>query len=320
MLPAYIPMSGQGLLAPRAHAALALMRSCRLCPRGCGVNRLEGELGACGVGRLARVASYAPHFGEESCLVGQGGSGAIFFSGCNLGCLFCQNEDISRHPESGEEVTPRELADIMLSLQAQGAANINLVTPSHVAAQVLEALPLAVQDGLSLPLVYNSGGYDSLETLTLLKGVGDIYMPDLKFADPETSRDLCGVADYPATARRAVKAMHAQVGDLRLDSHGLATRGLLVRHLVLPGGLAGTRDCMEYLAREISPNTYVNLMDQYRPCATASGNPPLDRPLSPEEFGEARQQAEQAGITRFDERTPAQIERLLRVFLDSGRQ
>jgi len=320
MLPAYIPMSVQGLLAPRAHAALSLMRSCRLCPRGCGVNRLEGEPGACGVGRLARVASYAPHFGEESCLVGQGGSGAIFFSGCNLGCLFCQNEDISRHPESGEEVTPRGLADIMLSLQAQGAANINLVTPSHVAAQVLEALPLAVQDGLSLPLVYNTGGFDSLETLTLLKGVVDIYMPDVKFADPETARALCGVADYPATARRAVKAMHAQVGDLRLDSHGLATRGLLVRHLVLPGGLAGTRDWMEYLAAEISPNTYVNLMDQYRPCAQSPDNPPLDRPLSPEEFREARQQAEQAGITRFDERTPAQIERLLRAFLDAGRQ
>jgi len=320
MLPAYIPLSGQGLLAPRAHAALALMRSCRLCPRGCGVNRLEGELGACGIGRLARVASHAPHFGEESCLVGRDGSGTIFFSGCNLACLFCQNRDISGHPESGEEVTPRELADIMLSLQAQGAANINLVTPSHVAAHILEALPLAVEGGLSLPLVYNTGGYDSLETLALLQGVVDIYMPDVKFADPETARALCGAADYPATARRAVKAMHAQVGDLRLDSHGLATRGLLVRHLVLPGGLAGTREWMEYLAQEISLNTYVNLMDQYRPCAMALAHPPLDRALSPEEYREARQQAEQAGITRFDERTPAQIEQLLRAFLDEGRR
>lgn len=320
MLPAYIPLNSQGLLAPRAHAALALMRSCRLCPRGCGVNRLEGETGACGIGRLARVASYAPHFGEESCLVGRDGSGAIFFSGCNLACLFCQNEDISRHPESGDEVTPRELADIMLSLQAQGAANINLVTPSHVAAQVLEALPLAVEGGLALPLVYNTGGYDSLETLALLQGVVDIYMPDLKFADPDTARALCGVADYPATTRRAVKAMHAQVGDLRLDSRGMAARGLLVRHLVLPCGLAGTRGWMEYLAREISPSTYVNLMDQYRPCAKASGHPPLDRPLSPEEFREARQQAEEAGITRFDERTPAQIEQLLRAFLEADRQ
>lgn len=320
MLPAFIPLNSQGLLAPRAHAALALMRSCRLCPRECGVNRLEGELGACGIGRLARVASYAPHFGEESCLVGRDGSGAIFFSGCNLACLFCQNEDISRHPDSGEEVTPRELADIMLSLQAQGAANINLVTPSHVAAQVLEALPLAVEGGLALPLVYNTGGYDSLETLALLQGVVDIYMPDVKFADPETANALCGVADYPATARRAVKVMHAQVGDLRLDSHGLATRGLLVRHLVLPGGLSGTRGWMEYLVRDISPSTYVNLMDQYRPCAKAPGHPPLDRPLSPEEFREARLQAEEAGITRFDERTPAQIEQLLRAFLETDRQ
>lgn len=320
MLPAYIPLHSQGLLTPRAHAALALMRSCRLCPRDCGVNRLEGETGACGIGRLARVASYAPHLGEESCLLGRDGSGAIFFSGCNLACLFCQNEDISRHPESGEEVTPRELADIMLSLQAQGAANINLVTPSHVAAQVLEALPLAVDGGLALPLVYNSGGYDSLETLALLKGVVDIYMPDVKFTDPETARALCGVADYPATARRAVKAMHAQVGDLRLDSRGMAVRGLLVRHLVLPGGLAGTRGWMEFLAREISPSTYVNLMDQYRPCSKAPGHPPLDRPLSPEEFREARQQAEEAGVTRFDERTPTQIEQLLRAFLETDRQ
>lgn len=319
MLPAYIPLNDQGLLTARAHAALELMRACRLCPRGCGVNRLEGGLGACGVGRLARVASHSPHFGEESCLVGQDGSGAIFFSGCNLECLFCQNEDISRHAGNGQEVTPRQLADIMLSLQAQGAANINLVSPSHVAAQVLEALPLAVEGGLRLPLVYNSGGYDSLETLALLQGVVDIYMPDLKFADPDTALALCGAQDYPSVARRAVKAMHAQVGDLRLDSRGLAAHGLLARHLVLPGGLAGTRDWMEFLARDISPAAYVNLMDQYRPCADADTHPPLDRPLSPDEFQEARRMAEEAGITRFDERTPKHIERLLRAFLAGDR-
>jgi putative pyruvate formate lyase activating enzyme len=179
---------------------------------------------------------------------------------------------------------------------------------------------MAVESGLSLPLVYNTGGYDSLETLALLQGVVDIYMPDVKLADPETARALCGAADYPATARRAIMAMHAQVGDLRLDSRGLAARGLLVRHLILPGGLAGTREWMEYLTHDISPNTYVNLMDQYRPCAQAPNHPPLDRSLSPEEFREARQKAEEAGITRFDERTPPHIERLLRAFLDGSGQ
>ncbi|MFZ5427495.1 MAG: radical SAM protein [Thermodesulfobacteriota bacterium] len=318
MIPGYIPLHSQGLLVPRARAALALMRGCRLCPRACGVDRHQGETGWCGVGRKARVASYDLHFGEEDCLVGSGGSGTVFFSGCNLGCVFCQNADISRRPESGREVSPRELASMMLDLQARGAVNINFVTPSHVAAQILEALPLAVEGGLSLPLVYNTGGYDSLETLALLQGVVDIHMPDVKYWAPDTAGRLCAAGDYPQAARAAVKAMHAQVGDLKLDASGLARRGLLVRHLVLPGGLAGTREWMEFLAREVSPGTYVNLMDQYRPCAEAAKHPPLDRALTPEEFQEARRQAGEAGITRFDQRGQAYLQRLLNRMFRSG--
>jgi len=300
------------MLGPRASAALALLRSCRLCPRRCGVDRSGGETGFCGVGRLARVASHGPHFGEEDCLVGRGGSGTIFFSGCNLACAFCQNEDISRRSRPGDEVTTRELADLMLDLQSQGCCNINFVTPSHVVPQILDALPLAVEGGLSLPLVYNSGGYDSSEALALLQGVVDIYMPDLKFWDPAEADRLCGAPDYPEAARAAVGIMRAQVGDLRLSPGGLAQRGLLVRHLVLPGGLAGTREWMAFLASEISPNTYVNLMDQYRPCADASVHPELERPLEPDEYRQALDHARAAGISRFGARNADSVRMLLR--------
>lgn len=318
MIPAYIPLHSQGLLKPRAAAALALMRECRLCPRACGVNRLEGEIGFCGVGRLARVASCSLHFGEEDCLVGQGGSGTVFFSGCNLGCVFCQNADISRCPESGAATPANDLAAIMLDLQAQGASNINLVTPSHVVPQILEALSLAVERGLHLPLVYNTGGYDSLEPLALLQGVVDIYMPDVKFWEPGVAARLCGAADYPEKARLALAAMHSQVGDLRFDERGLAERGLLVRHLVLPGGLAGTAEWMAFLAKELSARTYVNLMDQYHPCADASSHPGLDRMLTAGEFRRARQEAMASGITRFDERKRNFAERLMQRMLEGN--
>ena len=319
MNPGYVSLHAHDLLQARASAALELLRSCRLCPRVCGVNRLEGETGFCGVGRHARVASAGPHFGEEACLVGSGGSGAIFFSGCNLGCVFCQNDDISRHAASGQEVSADRLAEMMLELQARGCANINLVSPSHVAAQVLEALVLAAARGLSLPLVYNTGGYDSLETLALFTGIVDIYMPDVKLWDPRHAVRLCASPDYPETARAALKAMQAQVGDLVLGPDGLARRGLLVRHLVLPGGLAGTRRWMEFLTSEVSPGVYVNLMDQYHPCAKAPAYPPLDRELTRQEFERARDEAVEAGVTRFDERPTGSLETMLARLLEGRR-
>jgi putative pyruvate formate lyase activating enzyme len=315
MIPGYLRLFEAGQLEARVKSALALLAGCRLCPRRCGVNRLEDETGFCGVGRLARVASFGPHFGEEECLVGAGGSGTIFFSGCNLACVFCQNEDISRHPGSGDQVSPRQLADIMLGLQREGCVNINFVSPSHAAAQILEALPLAARDGLTLPLAYNTGGYDSPETLTLLDGVADIYMPDLKYWDPAAAARLSAAPDYPERAREAVRAMHAQVGDLLINENGLAVRGLLVRHLVLPGSLAGTAPWMEFLAREVSPGTYVNLMDQYRPSADARLHPPLDRPLTPKEFRRAREETLAAGVTRLDERSSRSLEVLLKKLL-----
>jgi len=318
MIPAYVSLNSQGLLKARATTALDLMRECRLCPRACGVNRLEGEIGYCGVGRLARVVSHCLHFGEEECLVGQGGSGAIFFSGCNLGCVFCQNTGISRCPDSGGEVSAVELSAIMLDLQAEGASNINLVTPSHVAAQILEALPLAADKGLSLPLVYNSGGYDSLETLALLQGVIDIYMPDVKFWEPSVAARLGGAGDYPERARLALAAMHAQVGDLWLNERGMAERGLLVRHLVLPEELAGTAGWMGFLATKLSSGTYVNLMDQYRPCADACSLPGLDRSPSAEELRRARDVTLASGISRLDERRRGSLEILMKRMFGPG--
>lgn len=247
------------------------------------------------------MASYGPHFGEEDPLVGGGGSGTIFFAHCNLLCLFCQNYEIS-HLGEGREVSAAKLAGVMLDLQAQGCANINFVSPSHVVAQILEALPVAVSEGLKIPLVYNTGGYDSLETLKLLEGLIDIYMPDLKFLDGEISRKYCEAEDYPEVVREAIREMHRQTGDLIINPGGLAERGLLVRHLVLPEGLAGTRRVLRFLAREISPRTYVNLMPQYRPCGRAGEYPPLNRRLTSQEFEEAIRIAQEEGIARLDPR------------------
>ena len=300
MTPSYLLAHSQGLLVPRAKAALARLGECRLCPRACRVNRHEGEWGYCGVGRLARVASHGLHFGEEDCLVGKGGSGAIFFAGCNLRCVFCQNADISQDSTQGQEVSPEDLARMMLDLQTQGARNINLVSPSHVAAQVLEALPLAADMGLCLPLVYNTGGYDSLESLGLLRQMVDIFMPDAKFWDESASLELCGVPDYPQVARQAIKEMHHQVGDLLLDGHGLAIRGLLVRHLLLPANLSGWESWLNFLVKEVSPNTYVNLMDQYRPCAGSFAVHGLDRGLQSGEYAAALEAAAKLGLKRMD--------------------
>jgi len=306
--PRYLGLYARGELGRRKERALELLVSCRLCPRHCRVNRLENEKGLCKTGRRAVVASYTPHFGEERPLVGAGGSGTIFFTHCNLGCIFCQNYGIS-HLGEGVEVTPGQLAAMMLSLQKQGCHNINLVTPSHVAAQILEALPLAIETGLRLPLVYNSSGYDSVETLALFDGVIDIYMPDFKFWDKASAKRFARAADYPERARAAIREMHRQVGELVIDKEGIAERGLLVRHLVMPGGLAETEKILRFIAGEISVNTYVNVMDQYRPCGKAKDYPPIDRSLRAEEYQEALRLAHAAGLTRLDERD---FEKMLR--------
>ena len=285
------------VLAERAKEALTRLESCDLCPRTCGVNRVDGELGFCRTGRHAIVSSYGPHFGEEPPLVGAHGSGTIFFAGCNLGCIFCQNYDIS-HLMHGSAASAQELADIMVNLQQRGCHNINFVSPSHVVAQILESLPVAYERGLKVPLVYNCGGYDSLETLKLLDGVMDIYMPDAKYADEKTARELSHVPNYPEVMKAALKEMHRQVGDLELDRRGIATRGLLIRHLVLPNGLAGTQDIMRFIARDLSTDSYVNVMAQYHPVYKAYEHSLLNRSITRTEYLEALDMASAEGLHR----------------------
>jgi len=297
----YLDLHEKGILKERAAEAQSRLESCQLCPRECKENRQADQKGFCRTGLRAVVSSHSPHFGEEDPLVGTGGSGTIFFSHCNLLCLFCQNYEIS-HLGEGQEVSRDQLAGMMLHLQKLGCHNINFVSPSHVVAQILAALPMAIEGGLRVPLVYNTGGYDSVETLHLLDGVFDIYMPDLKFMDGEISYQQCRAKDYPVRAREAIKEMHRQVGDLVVGPDSIAERGLLIRHLVLPGGLAGTRAAMRFLAREVSPDTYVNIMAQYRPCGEAMGHPPLNRRISSKEYEEALNLALEEGIHRLDQR------------------
>jgi len=273
------------------------------------VNRLAGDVGKCRTPREVMVSSYGPHFGEEAPLVGRHGSGTIFFIHCNLRCLFCQNYSISQLGE-GQKVSKEELAHMMLSLQAKGCHNINLVSPTHVVPQILEALELAVESGLRLPLVYNSGGYDSVETLRILDGVVDIYMPDMKYDDEETATELSGIENYPEINKAAIREMHRQTGDLEINEEGVAQRGLLVRHLVLPHGLAGTKGIMNFLSKEISRNTYVNIMAQYHPCFKVFQIPRLGRRISSAEFREALSSAQEAGLSRLDEVQPVEILRI----------
>jgi putative pyruvate formate lyase activating enzyme len=301
--PAYLQILGTGELKRRVAEAYGRLSACTICPRECGVNRHLGAKGAaCNTGELARVSSVGPHFGEEDPLVGTGGSGTIFFAWCNLRCQFCQNSEISQAGQ-GRDVEPEELAAMMLGLQEQGCHNVNLVSPSHVVPQILAALVIAATAGLRLPLVYNTGGYDSVRTLALLDGVVDIYMPDCKYADEAHGRLYSQVKDYPAVNRAAVREMHRQVGDLKIDDRGVGRRGLLVRHLVLPSDLAGTSETVRFLRDEISPHTYVNVMSQYRPCYKAFAIPPLDRRISQEEYADAVRMAREAGL-RLDERRP----------------
>lgn len=296
--PKYIETKEKGLLREKISQARAHLRNCRLCPRECEVDRLSGEVGECNTADEAWVSSFNAHFGEEPPLVGALGSGTIFFTHCNLKCNFCQNYDIS-HEGNGEETGLSQLAGMMMILQANGCHNINFVTPSHVVPQILSALDMAIEGGLRIPLVYNSSAYDKVETLKILDGIIDIYMPDFKFWDTKIAESTCNAPDYPEVAREAVREMHRQVGDLQLDNRGIATRGLLLRHLVMPAGMAGTKEVMRFIADEISPDTFVNIMDQYRPCGKAYHVEELSESLSIREFNKAVAEAKEAGIRRF---------------------
>jgi putative pyruvate formate lyase activating enzyme len=312
--PAYLDPDVRGSLAARVEAARSELASCRACPRDCGIDRLAGETLVCKTGRHAVVASAAPHFGEEDCLRGRHGSGTIFFAHCNLQCVFCQNWDISQRG-AGVEMDAAGLADLMLELQGLGCHNINFVTPEHVAPQLVEALALAIERGLRLPIVYNTSAYDALSSLKLMEGLVDIYMPDFKFWSSDSARRLCKAKDYPERARAAIAEMHRQVGALRLDRRGVACRGVLIRHLVMPGQLDQSRAIFHWLADELSPDTFVNIMPQYHPehevgTIAAAGRrdagskryAEIDRRLSPREYAAACASARAAGLWRFDER------------------
>ena len=310
-VPAYLDVAVRRTLADRVAAALEELSCCRACPRNCAVNRLVGETSVCRTGRLARVSSAFAHMGEEACLRGTRGSGTIFFSMCNLRCVFCQNWDISQQV-NGSELDAQALADVMLALQEQGCHNINFVTPEHVVPQVVEALALAIDQGLQLPIVYNTSAYDALSSLKRLDGLVDVYMPDFKFWSTKSARQLCKARDYPEHARQAVREMHRQVGDLCFAPEGVACRGVLVRHLVMPGLMEESRQIFHWLAREISPDTFVNIMAQYRPDyqvglmvnpGPRSGTPKyvdINRRPTSAELEEAYEAARQAGLWRFD--------------------
>jgi len=310
--PAYLEIHRSGLLEARIDEALEVLADCTVCPRDCHVDRLKNRAKLCHVGRLARVSSHFPHFGEEDCLRGDNGSGTIFFSWCNLKCVFCQNWETSNEGQ-GYEVTAERLAEMMLELQACGCHNINFVTPEHVVPQILEALPLAIDGGLRLPIVYNTSAYDSLHSLALMDGIVDIYMPDFKYWSDSTSSRLLKARDYPDRARAAIAEMHRQVGDLEVDDRGLAVRGLLVRHLVMPDGLEDTAAILSWLA-ELSPNTYVNIMDQYRPAGRVTREPErfafLGRGITAQEHQTALDLARRVGLSRIDVREPRQMMRV----------
>jgi len=283
-------------LEDRADDLLARLESCQICPRNCGVNRLENEIGFCRVGRKAKVYSYTPHFGEEAPLVGVHGSGTIFFSGCNMGCVFCQNYDISQMSQ-GQEVEAKVLADMMIHLQDRGCHNINFVTPTHIVPQILEALVLARDKGLSVPLVYNSSGYDFVDTLKRLDGIFDIYMPDAKYGSDEMAMKYSKAPKYTHYMKTSIKEMHHQAGDLQIEDD-MAIRGLLVRHLILPSDLAGTAEIVRFLAEEISKDTYLNIMAQYHPEYNACSYPELDRRITMKEYRDSVKLAVEAGLIR----------------------
>jgi len=312
--PGYLALHASGELARRVERALASLRSCRVCPRDCDVDRLADRYAFCKTGRHAVVSSAFPHFGEEDCLRGWNGSGTIFFAHCNLRCVFCQNYDISQATKvsAATPTRPERLAELMLALQARGCHNINVVTPEHVVPQVLEALLLAVEAGLRLPIVYNTSAYDSAESLALLDGVVDVYMPDFKYWSADKAARYLKAEDYPEVARARIAEMHRQVGPLRLDDRGLAYRGVLIRHLVMPGALDETAAILAWVRDALGADAYVNLMDQYHPAGRVSAEryPELDRRLRPEEFFAAERLAAEAGLTRLDARRPHPLPRM----------
>jgi putative pyruvate formate lyase activating enzyme len=289
-VPSYLSLYEKGELSERARRLEQFLKECRLCPRECGINRLEGKVGYCGAGAALTVSSIFPHFGEERPLVGQGGSGTIFLTHCNLRCVFCQNYDIS-HLGSGASITASDLAKAMTRLQEIGCHNINFVTPTHYAPQIVASLPGAIERGLRLPLVYNCSGYESVEVIRLLEGIVDIYMPDIKFMDEKYSKRYSNAPDYPEVVKDVLKEMHRQVGDLTINSKGVAERGLLIRHLVMPGGVASSESVLKFIAEEISVHSYVNLMDQYRPEYRVHEYPEINRRITHKEYLEAIQLA-----------------------------
>lgn len=301
MLPSYISEISLEELKERRDKLYELLESCRLCPNECGVDRRVSDNGNCRSGYLPIVSSYFPHFGEEPPLVGRFGSGTIFFTNCNLDCKFCQNYDIS-HYGIGKEVSIEELASMMIYLQNRGCHNINFVTPTHFTPQIVDALIIARERGLEIPLVYNCGGYESIETLKLLYKIIDIYMPDIKYSSNENALKYSGVSNYWDVVRQAIKEMHRQVGDLMISSSGVAKRGLLIRHLVLPNDISGSKKVLDFIANEISKNSYVNIMDQYRPAYLANQFTELNRPINEKEFFEVINYAKQIGLHRgFEE-------------------
>lgn len=297
-IPAYRKLSSAEIWNKVKHAE-DILKECTLCPRNCRVNRTAGEVGFCRIGDKPVVVSWGPHFGEERPLVGRLGSGTIFFSFCNLRCIYCQNWTIS-HLGEGEEISFEKLASVMMHLQEMGCHNINLVTPTHQMPMILHSIAIALEKGLDIPIVYNCGGYESAEALKIFDGVVDIYMPDFKYSDSSMALKYSKAKDYPEKAKAAIKEMHRQVGDLVIDERGIALRGLLVRHLVLPSGIAGTKEIVRFIAEEISRNTYINIMDQYYPCYKAFEHPPLDRRVTTGEYSEAVKMALDAGLKRID--------------------
>ena len=300
MLPLYLEKLTMPELKQRAEALHQLLVECRICPNECKAKRTEGETGECHSKVEVYISSVGPHFGEEPPLVGTNGSGTIFFTNCNLDCQFCQNYDIS-HLGMGEKASKSDLARSMLQLQHIGCHNINLVTPTHFSPQIVDELVLAIEKGLELPIVYNCGGYESVETLKLLEDIVDIYMPDIKYSIDENALKYSGVQNYWETVKLTVKEMHQQVGDLKLSKRGIAQRGLLVRHLVLPNDIAGSKAVVDFVADEISTDTYLNIMDQYRPAYHANIYPELNRRITPSEYKDVIDYAHNKGLNRgFD--------------------
>ncbi len=295
--PSYIDNHQNGLLKERKDKLLSILNSCTLCPHECRVNRLSGEKGICQAADTACVSSAFPHFGEEPPLVGRRGSGTIFFANCNLRCEFCQNHDIS-HSNNGNEVAPERLAELMLYLQGIGCLNINFVTPTHYAAQIIQALSIAVEMGLNVPLVWNCSGYDSLEVIKLLDGIIDIYMPDVKFGDIEKAKHLTSARNYFENAKSVLKEMYRQVGDFELDDNGIGVKGLLVRHLVMPEDTAGSKNILKFIAEEVSQHTYVNIMEQYHPAFQAFKYPDINRRITPDEYKTVIEYAKEVGLYR----------------------